>query len=149
MSKPEIREIADGDVGAVIDLWQRCGLTRAWNAPLMDINFARASANATLLVAITEGETVASAMVGHDGHRGTVYYMAVDLEYRNQGLGRAIMAVAEQWLLDRGVWKLNLVVRAENKTVVEFYEGLGYAVEERVNLAKWIDPSKAPKPGPG
>ena len=81
-------------------------------------------------------------MVGHDGHRGTVYYVCVDPERRNEGLGRAIMDAAEHWLRDRGVWKLNLMVRAENQDVVEFYTSLGYSVEERVNMAKRLAPSK-------
>jgi len=32
------------------------------------------------------------------GHRGCVYYVAVDTAYRGQGLGAEIMAGAEQWL---------------------------------------------------
>ncbi|MGI9383560.1 MAG: GNAT family N-acetyltransferase, partial [Methyloligellaceae bacterium] len=61
-----------------------------------------------------------------------------------QGLGKAIMEAAETWLRARGVWKLNLMVRAENEQAVSFYEALGYAAEERLNLAKWIDPDKKP-----
>ncbi len=144
MSKFEIREIDDSDIEAVTALWQRCGLARPWNDPDADIAFARNSPNATILIALNGGKIAASAMVGHDGHRGTVYYVSVDPEQRDEGLGRAIMDAAENWLRERGMWKLNLVVRAENQTVIEFYEALGYTVEKRVNLAKWIDPSKKP-----
>ncbi|MDH3581710.1 MAG: GNAT family acetyltransferase [Hyphomicrobiales bacterium] len=149
MPQEDIREISDDDVEAVVRLWARCGLTRAWNDPHTDIAFARASANATILVARADGAITASAMVGHDGHRGVVYYVSVDPDWRGKGLGRAIMAAAEAWLLSRGIWKLNLVVRAENSAIIDFYAALGYEIEERVNMAKRLDPEKSPDAGSG
>ena len=55
------------------------------------------------------------------------------------------MAAAEEWLRARGVWKLNLMVRADNAPVIDFYSALGYDREDRVTLAKWIDPSRKPR----
>ncbi len=144
MAQIEIAEIGDRDVDAVAALWTRCGLTRPWNDPIADIAFARASESATILVGKAGNDIVASAMAGHDGHRGTVYYVAVDPKRQGDGFGRAIMAAAEGWLREHGVWKLNLVVRAENEAVIDFYGALGYAVEERVNMAKWLHPAKKP-----
>lgn len=140
----EIADIADADVDAVIDLWRRCGLLRPWNDPRADIAFARSQDNAAVLVGREAGALVAAVMVGHDGHRGAVYYVSVDPGRRGAGLGRAIMAAAEAWLKDRGVWKLNLLVRPGNAAVAGFYEALGYTVEERVSLARWIDPARDP-----
>ena len=144
MSALDIREISDDDVESVAALWKKCGLTRPWNDPDGDIAFARKSECATLLVGESEGRLVASALVGHDGHRGAVYYVCVDPDLQDKGLGRAIMAAAEDWLRARGVWKLNLMVRADNASVIDFYAALGYEREDRVNLAKWIDASKKP-----
>lgn len=145
MTQLEIREIADEDVEAVIALWQRCGLTRPWNDPRADIAFARANGHSTVLVGLRGGTIVTSAMTGHDGHRGAVYYVSVDPGHQGNGFGRAIMAAAEDWLRNQGVWKLNLMVRADNTPVVACYEALGYETEERVNMAKWLDPSRKPQ----
>ncbi len=142
MAPLDISEIGDGDVDAVVGLWRACGLTRPWNDPHADIAFARSVENASVLVGRHGGAIVASAMVGHDGHRGTVYYVSVAPALQGRGFGRAMMDAAEAWLRARGVWKLNLMVRAENEPVVRFYRAHGYAVEERLNLAKWIDPSR-------
>jgi len=139
-----IREMADTENGDVAALWERCGLVRAWNDPHADIAFARDTENATILVGIDNDSIVASVMVGHDGHRGTVYYVSVEPGLRNHGHGREIMDAAENWLRDRGVWKLNLIVRAENTAVIDFYVTLGYEREERVNMAKWLDPARKP-----
>jgi len=46
------------------------------------------------------------------------------------------MQAAEAWLKERGVWKLNLMMRAENTKVRAFYQSLGYEVEERLNMAR-------------
>ena len=129
-------DITDADIPAVIALWTRAGLTRPWNDPAGDIAFARKSPNATILVARTDGHLAATVMVGHDGHRGTVYYLGVEPDLQGHGYGRQAMAAAEAWLRDRGVWKLNLLVRNENRVAIGFYEALGYAVEPNAQLGK-------------
>ena len=53
-----------------------------------------------------------------------------------------MVAAAEAWLLERGIWKANLLVRSENTAVLGFYDGLGYAPGETVQIGKWLDPSK-------
>ena len=139
MASLSISPITDADVPAVIALWQRCGLTRPWNDPGGDIAFVRRGANATILVGRANNAIVASAMVGHDGHRGWVYYVAVDPEQQKQDFGRAIMAAAEDWLRGQSVQKIMLMVRPDNTAVRAFYDKLGYETQERVTYAKWLD----------
>ena len=93
-----IDAIGDADVENVVALWQRCGLTRPWNDPHADIALARRRDNSTVLIGRDGGAIVATVMVGHDGHRGWVYYVAVDPDGRKRGYGRVIMAAAEDWL---------------------------------------------------
>ena len=139
MAALTVSPIADADVEPVIALWQRCGLTRPWNDPASDIAFARRGANATILIGRADGALVATAMVGHDGHRGWVYYVAVEPDLQGKDFGRAIMAAAEDWLRGQGVTKAMLMVRPDNTSVQAFYDKLGYDVQERVVYAKWLD----------
>jgi ribosomal protein S18 acetylase RimI-like enzyme len=132
----------DGDVAAVVALWQRCGLTRPWNDPGADIALARRGGNSTILLGRDAGAIVASAMVGHDGHRGWVYYVAVNPEHRGKGHGRAIMDAAENWLRRAGIAKMQLMVRSDNTKVQAFYESIGYDEQERIIYAKWLDGRK-------
>jgi ribosomal protein S18 acetylase RimI-like enzyme len=81
-------------------------------------------------------------MVGHDGHRGTMYYVSVDPARRGRGFGRHMVAAAEAWLKERGVWKANLLVRKGNEAVLGFYDGLGYETGSAQQIEKWIDPAK-------
>jgi len=134
-----IAPIEDDDVASVIALWERCGLTRPWNDPAADIALARRGDNAAVLVGRDGCSIVASVMVGHDGHRGWVYYVSVDPDCRGKGFGRIIMTAAEQWLRERGILKLMLIVRRDNAKVQAFYETLDYAEQERILYAKWLD----------
>ena len=134
-----IAPIGDADIADVIALWRRCGLTRPWNDPAADIALARKGENAAMLVGRDVSGIVASVLVGHDGHRGWVYYVAVDPDCRHKGYGRVIMDAAEDWLRGRGIEKLQLMVRPDNSQVQAFYQSLGYFEQERVIYAKWLD----------
>ena len=141
----DVAEIDDGDVAAVVALWQACGLTRPWNDPASDIALARRDENSTVLVGRVGSHIVATAMVGHDGHRGWVYYVAIDPDNQGKGFGRAIMSAAEDWLRQAGIAKLQLMVRPDNKKVQAFYESLDYDEQKRIIYAKWLD-GRAPTP---
>jgi ribosomal protein S18 acetylase RimI-like enzyme len=140
-----ITSIEDRDIPEVVALWERCGSTRSWNDPAGDIALARRDGNATVLLGRRDGALVASVLVGHDGHRGWVYYVTVDPDRRLAGYGRAIMAAAEDWLRARGIEKLQLMVRGDNEKVHAFYEALGYYDQKRTTFAKWLD-GRAPTP---
>ena len=130
------RSAEDRDTEALVSLWEACGLTRPWNDPRKDIAFARSGPSSDVLVGDAGGVLAASVIVGHDGHRGAVYYVSVSPARRGEGLGRAVMAAAEDWLRARGVWKLNLLVRKTNAGVMGFYDELGYKDSDTVSLQK-------------
>jgi ribosomal protein S18 acetylase RimI-like enzyme len=134
-----IAPLEDADIDAVVALWRRCGLTRPWNDPHADIALARQGSNAAVLLGRDGDTIVASVLVGHDGHRGSVYYVSVDPEHRKKEFGRAIMTAAEDWLRARGILKLQLMVRPDNTQVQAFYETLDYDEQERIVYAKWLD----------
>ena len=134
-----IAPIEDGDVATVVALWQRCELTRPWNDPAADIALARRGPNSTILIGRDGEAIIATAMGGHEGHRGWVYYVAVDPDHRGKGHGHTMMDAAEAWLRDAGIAKLQLLVRPENAKVQAFYESIGYDEQPRIMYAKWLD----------
>jgi ribosomal protein S18 acetylase RimI-like enzyme len=133
------RQANQGDKLAIIELWERCGLTRRWNDPSQDFDFAHAGPASTVIVLEREGAIVGAALVGHDGHRGSTYYVSVDPYLQRTGAGRVLMTAVEDWLRARGIWKLNLLVRRENEGVVSFYEKLGYSDQNCIALGKRLD----------
>lgn len=134
--KLTIRSARDGDEENLVALWKRCELVRPWNDPYKDIAFARRKPESDVLVGELDGRMIASVMVGHDGHRGIVYYVSVSPDYQGRGFGHEIMRGAEEWLRQRDVWKMNLLIREGNEQVQAFYESLGYTVEPRLCMAR-------------
>jgi len=135
-----IRSATLAEEDAVVALWQACGLVVSYNDPIKDFRFAKASPCSDILVGLDPaGEIKASVMVGYDGHRGWLYYVAVDPDGRHNGFGRQIIDAAQDWLRQRGVAKVQLMVRDTNTAVVSFYERLGFEVAPRVVMAKWLD----------
>ena len=84
-------------------------------------------------------ELLGTAMVGHDGHRGWIYYLAVRADARGRGHGRALVRACEHWVLGRGIPKLQLMVRSGNTAAVGFYERLGYTDTACVVLGRRLD----------
>ena len=78
-------------------------------------------------------------MVGGDGHRGWVYYLAVDPQRRGRGIGRLLMDAAETWLRERELPKIQFMVRGTNTAVLAFYDHLGYEPQDVVVLGRRLD----------
>ena len=133
----KIRSATAGDEAAVTALWKECGLTVSYNDPAADFRFALGKPNSDILV--TE-DICGAVMVGHDGHRGWLYYLAVAPARQRQGVGRMPVTAAEQWLAERGVPKVHLMVRETNTAVTAFYRRLGFDLMPRINMQKWLKP---------
>jgi ribosomal protein S18 acetylase RimI-like enzyme len=122
----QIRDLTPANVEATTSLWREAGLTRPWNPPELDLHRALDGTTSTVLGAFDDDRLIGTVMVGHDGHRGWVYYLAVDESQRGTGLGRHLMTAAENWLREHGAVKVQLMVRSTNEEVLGFYEHLGY-----------------------
>lgn len=131
-----LRPFREDDTEAVVALWQACGLTRPWNDPRRDIARKLQVQRDLFLVGELDGELVATAMAGYEGHRGWVNYLAVAPRLQGRGFGRQLMERVEALLAAAGCPKLNLQVRAGNAAALGFYGRLGYAQDEVVSLGK-------------
>jgi ribosomal protein S18 acetylase RimI-like enzyme len=136
----QIRSYQTSDEAAVVALWQACGLTRPWNDPHKDIARKLQVQPELFLVGELDGQLIASAMAGYDGHRGWVNYLAVAPEQQRRGYAAQLMQHIEQQLLAMGCPKLNMQVRTSNSAVLAFYRRLGYAQDEAVSLGKRLIP---------
>lgn len=140
----QIRPFQPADEAAVIALWRKCDLCRPWNDPKKDIRRKLKVQPELFLVGLASDALVASVMVGYEGHRGWINYLAVHPEHRRQGYARQLMAEAERLLREIGCPKINLQVRASNRDVIEFYRRIGFSVDEVVSLGKRLEPDDKP-----
>jgi ribosomal protein S18 acetylase RimI-like enzyme len=136
MSDLEVRAARDRDIEDIVSLWRATGLTVPHNDAHEDIRFCRESRHGAVLLGYIGGSLAASVLVGHDGHRGWIYYVAVDPRHQGEGHGQSIVEAAEAWLTARGVPKVQLMIRETNAAVRAFYERLGYGDEPRLIMSK-------------
>ena len=136
LRRVETGELPERLYAAAVALWHEAGLTRPWNDPDDDLRRAVGGPASTVLAAWSDEALLGTVMVGHDGHRAWVYYLAVAAGSRGQGIGRRLMALSEDWTRNHGVPKLQLMVRSANEDVTAFYEALGYERSDVVVLGR-------------
>lgn len=135
-----LREARAADREAIVGLWRAAGLlVNPLNDPQADFTRCRESGHGRVLLAEQAGEVVASVMVGHDGHRAWIWYLATHPDKRKRGLGRLLVRAAEDWARAQGLPKLQLLVRDTNTAAIGFYQRLGYLHEPREVLSRRLD----------
>ena len=125
-----IRRFVESDSETVVELWRTSDLIRPGNDPNREIERKLADSPWCFLVMVDADEVIGSIMVGYDGHRGWVNYLACRHDHRRRGVATALMARADEILSARGCPKINLQVRTGNTAALGFYESLGYVEDE-------------------
>ncbi|NLR73067.1 GNAT family acetyltransferase [Novosphingobium sp. ERN07] len=131
-----IRAATAADRETVVALWEAAGLTRPWNDPRADFDVALKNPTSAILLATDGDQLNGSVMVGFDGHRGWVYYLATAPERQGQGIGRLLMQAAEDWLKALGSPKIQLMIRGDNHAARGFYDAIGYELQDVVTIGK-------------
>ena len=100
MNKYNITIFEDKHRTQVIDLWEKCNLIKSWNDPNKDID-RKLKVNDNLFLIVEFNKVIiGSAMIGYDGHRGSLYYLAVDPEHQRKGVGKMLMKEIEKRLIE-------------------------------------------------
>jgi len=132
-----IRPYSTSDESDILKLWISYKLVVPQNDPIKDIECKlNTQPELFLLVGTLSDNVVASVMGGYDGHRGWIYYLAVEPEYQKQGIGRRMVDEIEQKLKGIGCQKLNLQVRTSNTSAITFYAHLGFSNDNVIGLGK-------------
>jgi GNAT superfamily N-acetyltransferase len=134
-----IAPYTDAAFSDVVALWNTCGLNVPYNDPAQDISLLTSYPNAALFLGHRGEQLIGTIMVGHDGHRGWLYRLAVAPEFRRLGFGRALVRHAESWLSEQRIRKAQLMIRDTNAAVRDFYVRIGYGVQPRLVMARWLD----------
>jgi hypothetical protein len=137
----KLRRVAAADTEAIIALWRE--VFPEYNDPARPqrdprANIARKLAFGDGLFWLIEenGEVVATAMAGYDGHRGWIYSIGVAPGERRRGHARALLAHVEDQLRALGCPKINLQVLAINEEALHFWRAAGYQADHVVSLGR-------------
>jgi len=138
----QIRPYDQRDEEQVVQLWNACGLIVPQNNPRLDILRKLQVQPEMFLVACSDGQVIATVMAGYEGHRGWINYLAVHPDHQRTGIGRRMMEAAEDHLRSIGCPKINLQVRSSNAGVIEFYQRIGFKMDDVVSLGKRLEPDQ-------
>ena len=138
-----IRPYRASDEAAVIALWTACNLVVSHNNPRKDIARKLQVNPEWFLVGEHDGQIVATCVVGYEGHRGWINYLAVSPSVQRRGLASQMMEVAEKILSKAGCPKINLQIRSTNLQVIEFYKSLGFKIDEVTGMGKRLESDEA------
>ena len=82
----------------------------------------------TSFLAKAENEVVGIILCGHDGRRGYIYHTAVKQDYRNKGIGKALVATAFDALKKEQINKVALVAFSTNDLGNKFWQSIGFEI---------------------
>jgi ribosomal protein S18 acetylase RimI-like enzyme len=122
------------DYEAVCNLWKNAGAgiqLRRSDEP--DEILKKTQRDPDLFLLATEdGKIVGSVIGGFDGRRGLVYHLAVESNFREQGIGSLLMDEVENRLRGKGCIRSYLMVTRENKSAMHFYTERGWQLMDTV-----------------
>ena len=127
---------------AIVDLWKKSNLVVPQNDPVEDIRKKMEFQPDLFFIALEDGRLIGSVMVGYEGHRGWMNYLAVLPAYQKRGYGRKLVEKAIDELRRLGCLKVNLQVRRSNISAVDFYKHLGFKEDDVVSLGKRLTKMK-------
>lgn len=86
----------------------------------------------TSVVAVEDGKIVGTILCGHDGRRGCMYHVCVDVDYRRRGIGKGMVVMAMEALKKEEISKVSLIAFTKNDVGNAFWNTIGWT--ERLDL---------------
>jgi len=124
----KIRKLTIDDYEEVYNLWTSTpgiGLNDIDDSKEEIEKYLKRNPN-TCFVAETCGKIIGVILSGHDGRRGFIYHTAVSIDYRNKGIGSALVDSALKALKEEGISKVALVAFKQNDIGNSFWEHKGF-----------------------
>lgn len=137
----QIRAVVADDIDTVVAFWRDVfpeynDRARPQRDPRTNIVRKLAFGDGLFWLATDDGAVVGTVMAGYDGHRGWIYSLGVDRGRRDHGIGRALLAHAEDALRERGCPKVNVQVMESNAGARAFWQAAGYAPDPVMSFGR-------------
>ena len=119
----------------VFDLWQRCpgvGLSGADTRECIQTYLDRNPGMS--FIATVGGKVVGAILAGHDGRRGYIHHLAVDDEYRRQGIARRLVNHSLKALANSGIQKCHLFIFNSNSDGIAFWKAMRWTPREDIGV---------------
>ena len=130
----EIIELSSPDYDRIIELWERSGLAfRPQGRDSLQAFKAQLESGVQyVLGAVIDDRLVGVVLVTHDSRKGWINRLAVDPDFRRQGIGTDLIVAAEDRLQQAGIDIIAALVLEPNLVSQAVMENAGYVVDKKV-----------------
>lgn len=121
--------IGANEYDRIIALWNEAGLSHKPNGRDSREAFTRQLAGNThtfIGMETQEGQLVGVVLATHDGRKGWINRLAVHPDARRRGIGKALIAAAEDVLKEQGIGIIAALIEPENEASLALFLSEGY-----------------------
>ena len=123
-----LRELTSRDYDTMVEIWSAagipCRLLGRDGRERFQVEVDRDTS--VFLGADIDGTLVGVVLGTHDGRKGWINRLAVLADYRERGIGRALVLEAEHRLNDLGIRIVTCLIETDNEASKDFFQALGY-----------------------
>ena len=133
-----LRRLTADDHEAILALWRRAGLhsIRPEGRDSRE-SFAEQLAHGQVVLGLENGgRLVACVVITDDTRKGWINRLAVDPDYRRQGLAARLITEAEKEMRDRGLQVFAALVESDNAASLSLFQRGGYKTHDIVYVSK-------------
>ena len=142
MIKMKIEKFKIESYDEVVGLWRKAGIEIVSSDTIDEVTRVLNRNPDLFLIGRVQEKIIAVVMGAFDGRRGYVHHLAVDPDYQKMGYGKAIMEALIEQFRTKNIQKVHLFIEKTNKTVVEFYNNLGWDVREELIMMSFVPDEK-------
>jgi N-acetylglutamate synthase len=134
-----IRAMTIGDYDDVIELMKRTPGVTFRDADSRENTASYLQRNPALsFIATIEGKVVGCIMSGHDGRRGYLQHLVVQLEHRRMGIANALVESCLSALEKLGILKFHIDVLNENETGIVYWKSQGWKLRTDIQRYSFV-----------
>lgn len=138
MTDLRIRSAGPADLDGVLTFWKMAAEGTSISDDREGVERLVARDPEALLLAECDGVLVGTVIAGFDGWRCHLYRLAVHPGHRRQGVGRALLAAAENRFVRLGGRRGDAMVLDRNERAHHAWSAAGYAPEPQ--WSRWVKP---------
>ncbi|MHA1234834.1 MAG: GNAT family N-acetyltransferase [Promethearchaeota archaeon] len=122
----------------VVELWKKAGIEMVSSDTIDEIMRVLNRNPDLFLIGKVKKKIIAIVIGAFDGRRGYVHHLAVDPDYQKMGFGKTIVDALIEQFRAMNIHKVHLFIEKSNKSVVEFYNNLGWEVREDLIMMSYV-----------
>ena len=126
----------------VVELWRKAGIEIVSSDTIDEVTRVLNRNPDLFLIGKVQEKIVAVVIGTFDGRIGYVHHLAVDPDYQNRGIGKIIMKALIEQFRRENIHKVHLFIEKSNRSVVEFYNNLGWDVREDLIMMSYVPDEK-------